>query len=68
MNTQSINIPARPIQRDCISHHIRAQGEFPRTTYIARFEYEDGSIREYDGREWKPVRSPRIEVLLNAGS
>ena len=63
MQTQSIS--ARPIQRDMISHHIRSTGEFPRTQYIAIFTYADGSVREYDGREWKLTRKSHKEINPN---
>lgn len=61
MNTQSLNQP-KPmnlthsnfyIRAGELTHHlIESHGEFPRTTFIARFFYENGES-SFDGREWK---------------
>ena len=46
-----------PQNLDMISSCIRSEGSFPKTHFIARFNYQDGSIREFDGESWKLVQA-----------
>lgn len=42
-----------PQNRDCIKHTITSTGDAPRRHYTVTFDYEDGSQRTFDGREWR---------------
>jgi hypothetical protein len=52
-----MNTNHRPSQTNLIHHKIITRGEFPRTTFIAVFYYANGSVREFDGREWTKTLS-----------
>jgi hypothetical protein len=58
--TQALKpLSAIPTDRDsAYVSHIREEGKFPKTTYIAVFEHSD-CIREFDGSTWRIVKDKR---------
>jgi hypothetical protein len=52
-----------PVNQDLISHVILITGEKPQREFKARFSYDDGSVREYDGRRWSLVSPSRSNLV-----
>lgn len=44
-----------PVNLDYHHHTLFPRGEGNHVTWVAKFYYEDGSVREYDGSKWKLV-------------
>lgn len=44
-----------------VSHAVRSEGSFPRTKFIAVFQYESGLVVEHDGDNWTVVHDPKNE-------
>lgn len=45
-----------------VSHSVRSEGSFPRTKFIAVFQYESGLVVEHNGIDWAVVVDPKNEA------